>query len=192
MTLVDLEKAVLDDEIDWAALNRRLTAYAVKLVRAMPSIFDGISAGDLASETLMAYYVSETRLGWDPTRGSLVRFLCGVLKRKFLAHVRRHHRCIGFSEVTEVAEVSTHPGPESQAVAIADKIERLRTAAKGDQELEELLDGAGRIESTSKPNEQLSRLLNTSIEDILNRKRRLRRRLDRNPRGHRNRTKADE
>jgi hypothetical protein len=44
MNTVETIRAAIFDEIDCAALIRRLTVYAFRVAREMPGVFDGISA----------------------------------------------------------------------------------------------------------------------------------------------------
>jgi DNA-directed RNA polymerase specialized sigma24 family protein len=97
MKPVDSAKAILE-ETDWVPLLKRLTAYALKLGRELPAVFDGISPDDLVGETFVSYLASPNRLNWDPRQGSLEAFLCGVLTNKFLMHARRYRHCAGTAE----------------------------------------------------------------------------------------------
>ena len=48
----------------------------------MPDVFDGISSDDLVDETIIDYLASEYGLDWDPTQGSLVRFLMWCVEKE--------------------------------------------------------------------------------------------------------------
>jgi DNA-directed RNA polymerase specialized sigma24 family protein len=174
MKPVDTANAILD-EIDSAALYKRLSTYARSLAREMPDVFDGISPKDLVGETFVAYLSAESGLNWDPTRSSLERFLCGVLKNKFLMHVRRSKLLPASAENGPfLAEL---PNPAIMEERASDTVDRLKIVARGDRELEELIDAAQGLETVSKVNQQLSERLNITVPDVVNRKKRLVRRL---------------
>jgi DNA-directed RNA polymerase specialized sigma24 family protein len=189
---VDTDKATLD-QISSGALYKRLTAYAFSLARDMPAVFDGISPDDLVGETLLEYWTSEKNLNWDAGKGSLERFLCGVLKNKFLMHARRSRYCAGpRDDDGPLRVIPTRTASDGFPRARTDLI---RTVAQGDRELEELVKAAEDLDSDGRTNQQLSQLLDTTTADVVNRKKRLTRRLDRAERSaegrnlHRKRTK---
>ena len=174
MNSVDTANAILD-EIDSEALYKRLSTYALSLAREMPDVFDGISWEDLVVETFMAYLSAESGLNWDPTRNSLERFLCGVLKNKFLTHVRRSKLLPASAENSPF--LPELPDPAIREEPPSDTVDRLKIVARGDRELEELIDAAQGLETVSKVNQQLSERLNIPVPDVVNRKKRLVRRL---------------
>ena len=94
MDSVDVANAIFD-EIDIDPLYKRLSVFAWKLSCQMPHVFDGISPDDLVGEAVLTFLSSETRLGWDPRKANLDRFLCGVVKNLFLTHARLSRRCAG-------------------------------------------------------------------------------------------------
>ena len=177
MNSVDTATVILG-ETEWAALYRRLAAYAMALSREMPAVFDGISPDDLVSETIVAYLAGESGMGWDPHQGSLDRFLCGVLKNKFLMHARRIKRLAACAVKSQFvveppsSEVKNVPAPPT----ITDQIE---LAARGDEKLEKLVEATQELDGMANANQQLSQLLGTTEADVVNRKKRLTRRLDR-------------
>jgi hypothetical protein len=59
----------------------------------------------------------------------------------------------------------------------SDTVDRLKIVARGDRELEELIDAAQGLETVSKVNQQLSERLNIAVPEVVNRKKRLVRRL---------------
>lgn len=191
MKPVDIANAILENE--WNPLHKRLTAYALRLFGAL-GVIDGISPDDLAGETLMEYWADEGGLGYDPRRGSLERYLCSVVKNKFLMHLRRDRKlisCLQDDSVVVREQQLTDVGDSPSAKAIAEKANQIVTAARGDKELEELVGAAQGLDDGGKVNQQLSVLLGTTIEDVVNRKRRLTRRVDRTRHSlHRERTQT--
>jgi hypothetical protein len=169
-------------ESEWGSVWRLLTIYAKKLANDMPAVFDGISQDDLVGETILEYLASESRLNWDPLLGSLAQFLCGVLKRKFLMHDRRSKRFEG--SLGNDRHVLEFPRPAVSNGSTRIKItDGMRTVVRGDKELEDLVDAAQRVDDAARVNQQLSQLLQTTISDVVNRKKRLRRLWDRSSRG---------
>jgi len=174
---VEIAKAILS-EID-SALIRRLVGYAVMLARAMPGVFDGVSPEDLVQEALVAFLMSDNGLNWNPTRGSLEKYLSGVVKNKFLAHARRSRRSVEILE-NGLRKAKIHVMSSSTEPILDMPIgERMRMAARGDSVIEELVEAAAKLESEKRVNQQLSSLLDTTIEDVVNRRTRLTRRFNR-------------
>ena len=55
------------DGIDFDQLYKRLRVYAEGLTRFMPEVFDGVSAGDLVNDVLLAFWESpEVSAGSQP------------------------------------------------------------------------------------------------------------------------------
>jgi len=168
MNPVDTIKAAILDEIDWGAVYRRLRVFAFQIAREMPGVFDGISADDLAGETLMAFLADPNGLGWNPTsQENLERFLCGVLKNKFMTHRRRSRNRVS------VADDRLVPAPIVIQPAQDTMIERIKAVAQGKKDLEELVEASQHIEDGANINQQLSAQLKTTVQDVINRRRRL-------------------
>jgi DNA-directed RNA polymerase specialized sigma24 family protein len=173
---VDIAKAIWH-EIDWDSVYKRLSAFAFRLAKEMPSVFDGISADDLVAETFLAYYTGAGGLKWNPLQGSLEKYLCGVMKNKFLMHARRNQHYAGSLDDRAHAEWAN---PVSSNGSVSDTFEeRIKLVVRGDKQLEEFVEAAKELESDGKINQQLSRILNTTTTDVINRRKRLVRRLDR-------------
>src|SRR2546422_560765 len=76
--------------IDLDDLWRRLYLYAAMLTGGMNVVMHcGLSAEDLATETLNKYLLSPNGLGWRESKGPLAAFLGVVLRNKFIDHIRR-------------------------------------------------------------------------------------------------------
>jgi DNA-directed RNA polymerase specialized sigma24 family protein len=168
---VNIARAILDD-IDWEAVYRRLTVYAFSLVRC-GEVLDGISADDLVGETVLDFLCNE--LTWEPEESTLDRYLCGALRNKYLQHLRRNQRSLG-----PVADDRLQGASQNAASGRTRGIaEGLKLVARGDRKLEELVEAAEQIANEGKVNQQLSEILKTTTEDIVNRKKRIARRLRR-------------
>jgi hypothetical protein len=101
------------------------------------------------------------------------------VKNIFLVHARRnwhsadvHESCLVQAPIRSLRS-SNEPPPKQI------NEDRIKAAARGDKELEELVEAIAKIETETKVNQQLSALLDTTIEDVVNRKKRLRKRFDR-------------
>ena len=56
---------------------------------------------------------------------------------------------------------------------------QIEVAAKGDRDLEELIEATQSLDSTANVNQQLCEILDTTIQDVVNRRKRLTRRVER-------------
>jgi DNA-directed RNA polymerase specialized sigma24 family protein len=179
MRLSPRERQALDYEsIDWEGTYKRLCVFAFSLTRSAPDVFDGVSAADLASETMLAFLTSSTRLGWRPEQRELPAFLCGVLRHKFLDHLKRHQHVAGslddadFSNATPAAAVDDEDG-------ILKHIElKQRRAAwihrlSPHKDLQDVVAAAEGVDGGRNANQQLGEALGTTPGDIANRKKRI-------------------
>ena len=165
-------------ELGWDEIPERLEHFAIGLTKNSPAVFDGISAEDLASEAILTYLVSDTGLGWNRAEGSLLAFLCGVLKNKFRIHLRKSQRFVGPRHEENLRPELVYSRPCGNPSG-AKKVEEAKAAARGLQPLEELIEAGENIESGRNVNEQLAAQLATTTRDIVNRKKMFRRRFDR-------------
>jgi hypothetical protein len=123
---------LIREDIDVNAVYQRLSILAVRLTKAMPGIFDGVSADDLVGETILDYLAGD--LAWDPGKGSLDRFLCGVLRNKFRKHA--HRNLITSRVVANPGNVhSSQSGTQETAERSSSAVEEIRRIAHGDKEL---------------------------------------------------------
>jgi DNA-directed RNA polymerase specialized sigma24 family protein len=165
------------DEIDWAVVYERLRVVALHCADRMPDIFDGVSAEDVVTQVLSAYFESSNGLGWNPAIGPLDRFLLRVLRNRTIDRIRRQSRVAGSFDDPEFTKGVYRAQPkESESDEPNDLSRQLHEAANGDHKLEELVTAAGDIDDGYNINQQLAKELRTTTEDIVNRKRRLTRR----------------
>ena len=147
----------------------------------VPDVFDGRSMEDLPSEVLLMFLESSNRLGWNPEKGSLDKFLFGVLKHKMIDHARRQLRTSTGSlddpdfqsrkQVSDKCSVSS----TNQETELRHDLAQVVTA---DPELGELMRAAQDIDDGPNINQKLAQKLMTTPQDIVNRKKRLARKYD--------------
>lgn len=176
------EKYQLYEGIDWAQIYTRLFFVASRSTVQMPDIFDGVSAEDLVIQALSTFFEDPNGLGWNPTRGSLDRFLLGVLKHKAIDHIRRQERMMGsvddpdfdFDQKIHLVQPIVDGNEKGELYG------KLKEAARGDSDLERLVEAVPDIDGRHDINQQLAEELRTTPQDIVNRKKRLLRRYKRN------------
>lgn len=174
-----IEQESLCDNVNWPEIYRQLYVFARVCSRHVPDIFDGNSAEDMPNIVLLEYFESRTALGWNPGKGPLNRFLLGVLRNKFLDCLRRQRRTVGSLDDPEFGSRIYKHQPTLKPDAPCELQSLLREAAKGDRRLEELVVAMERLEVNHKINQQIASVLNTTVKDIVNRKKRLIRKVKR-------------
>jgi len=152
---------------------------AFRLTRGLPDILDGVSSEDLAEETLCDFFESADALGWDDQR-DLAPFLCGVLRNKFLDRLRRQARHNGGSlddpDFNSKSSEGTWEEPSAHSTLEAkEAIEVLKAKAETDRELVELIDAIDATNGDHNINQQLAEDIGTTVKDVVNRKKRLKR-----------------
>lgn len=162
----------LSDDVDWAEIYRQLYVYARLCLRHVSDVFDGNSAEDMPGIVLLEYFESETGLGWNPAKGPLNQFLMVVLKRRMIDRLRRQRFIVGSLDDPDLHKWQPTLKPEEPREA---KL-RLQEAARGDPKLEELVTAMRELDGNYKSNQQLASTLHTTVKDIVNRKKRLKRR----------------
>jgi DNA-directed RNA polymerase specialized sigma24 family protein len=155
---------------------------AFRLTRGLPDVLDGVSPDDLAEETLIDFFMSADAMGWDGRR-DLAAFLCGVLKNKLLDRVRRQRRRTAGSLddgdfARSIPDVAVNGSSADGALEVKEWIGDLKSKLLGDKKLEELLDAIGSTNGDHNINQQLAEELGTTVADIVNRRKRLKRLLE--------------
>ena len=128
----------------------------------------------------MAFFASEGALGWDESKGDVAAFLCGVLRNNFLDRVRRYRRRDGGSVddstfVKRFPERASRESPVHRALEIKEWIASLKNNLRGDKELEDLINAIGSTNGDHNINQELAAELGTTVDDIVNRRKRLKR-----------------
>jgi DNA-directed RNA polymerase specialized sigma24 family protein len=169
-------QALSSESIDWLRIYQRLTLYAFSLPRSTPDIFDGISMDDLVNETMLTFLESSTALGWDSER-ELTVYLGGVLKHKFLDHVRRQRRQTRSLDDPAVGGVVE--GLPTTGASVLNELEfrqwiaLLMAKLAPHKELQDVVDAAQQTDGSRNTNQQMGETLSTTPNDIANRKKRI-------------------
>ena len=161
-------------EIDWADLGVRLTAYAVWKTRNLAWRRGGseLALGartpdDLAADAILKVLSGER--AWDPQRGPLLPYLQGVVD-SLLSHAAAASD-VSRTDRGDVAERAIPPSDDSAV----ERVERLRQQLHRDGQ-SALLAVVDAIAAHCEPRPQaLAAQLGTSVTDINNRLKRLRR-----------------
>jgi DNA-directed RNA polymerase specialized sigma24 family protein len=136
----------------------------------------GVSADDLASETLEKFLASPNGLGWKKSKGPLVVFLRSVLHNVFLDHLRREAKVVK-PDCAEVPLGGTSPSratEEEVAVEILKQsLLKLIAGRDDEKELEEFILAASMTTAEGKVNQQLAELLRVEVREVINRRDRL-------------------
>lgn len=163
------------NHVDWAEVGVRLTAYASWKARNLQwrtgcaeALAGGKTPEDLAADAILKVLGGDR--AWDPNRGPLLRYLEGVVDSlmSHLAASADNRIQEAFSEAHDRAAAAPASDP-------AERIDRLRSVLERDrqQALLAVVDAiAGRCEA--KP-QAIAQVLGTSVADINNRLKRLRR-----------------
>jgi DNA-directed RNA polymerase specialized sigma24 family protein len=174
-----IEQKTLCDDVNWTEIYRQLYVFARLCSRHVPDIFDGNSAEDMPNIVLLEYFESPTALGWNPEIGPLNRFLLGVLRNKILDCLRRQRRTVGSLDDPDFGSRIYKLQPTLKPDEPRELQSQFREAVKGDRRLEELVIAMERLEVNYKINQQIAAVLNTTVKDIVNRKKRLIRKVKR-------------
>lgn len=167
----------LSDDVNWAEIYRKLYVYARLCSRYVSDIFDGNSAEDMPGIVLLEYFESQTGLGWNPAKGPLNRFLLGVLKNKMMDHLRRQRFTMGSLDDPDFGSKIHKVRPTLKPEEPREAGLQLQKAARDDRELEELVTAMRELDGNYKINQKLASILHTTVKDIVNRKKRLIRRV---------------
>lgn len=166
-------------DVDWADIYRQLDFVVSRFTAQMPDVFDGNSVEDIVIQVLTTFFEDPNGLGWNPEIGPLNRFLLGVAKNKTVDHIRRHHRIAGSLDDPDFVQGIHWVQATNKDQGIDELRAELNHAAMGDSSLEELLKAVSKVDGGHNINQQLAEALNTTTEDVVNRKKRLRRRAKR-------------
>lgn len=162
--------------VDWADVGIRLAAYATWKARNLQwrtgrtdALASGKTPEDLAAEAILK--VLEGERAWEPSRGALLPYLEGVVDS-----LMSHLATSADNRIQESWSDSQHDaGDDPIATDPYDRIERLRAALRRDQQhaLLAVVDAVA-AHCDAKP-QAIAQQLGTTVTDINNRLKRLRR-----------------
>lgn len=169
-------KPKLYEDIDWPGLLKTLWVCAQRL-RAAAAVFDcGVSPDDLVNETLEAFWSSENALGWTAKKGSIEAFLCTVLKRRFIDHIRRDEKVAGSFDDQKLeypSSLQSQESPTHDDLSYKEFADKMRSMVHGRKDLEDLITASEMTDGGHNVNEQLAEILETTTKDVVNRKKQL-------------------
>jgi RNA polymerase sigma factor (sigma-70 family) len=164
----------VEDLTEWDLIYKRLTAIS-------QSWAPHVSSEDIVSETILKFFTSETRLGWNPERSPLQVFLSGVCK-----NVARKHWRIALRQpasIDDTNDVAEHAkrfcvDPRDQYERKIVFLQLEQTLRKDtDPHLYELMMFVEFIDCEHNVNQQLAEHLGISPKQVVNIKKRLQRKL---------------
>lgn len=161
--------------LDIERLYKRLVVMAAAAVRDAPGTFDmGLSAEDLASETLDAFLSSPDALGWSERKGPVEPFLAGVIYNKARTHLRRDKKLGGSldDEKRNFSPRDDRPTPEHET---RDKEfqEKLYKAVGDAPDLRDLIAAVELTTGAHNVNQELAAAMGKTVPQVVNLKRRL-------------------
>jgi len=163
---------------DWQQVVRQLLLYAElkvwrsRLMERHSALPQGIESADLAFSAILKLLTGARK--WDPQRTSLIDFLKGVIDSE-LNHLtssaeRRSRSWLDEGSLANVRDPRTSPADDA---LFSDQLRLLREAVRDDPKLEELLP---LLLEGEKP-AQIADRLGTTVKDVYQLIRRLRRRI---------------
>ena len=160
-------------EVDFERLYKVLILSAEAAVRYAPETFNmGYSSQDVVHETFSAFLSSPNRMGWDPAKGSIERFLASIVWRKVRSHLRRDRKVGGSLDDPLHAPVAS-----TDAKTTDFEFEQLRDrvyeAVGNDMDLRALIAATEHTSGAHNVNQELAYILNKSVQQVVNLKRRL-------------------
>jgi DNA-directed RNA polymerase specialized sigma24 family protein len=166
-----LSDSAWQQEINWADLYRRLCVLADRLLSRAP--VEALEAEDLAQETIRKLLAVPERFLKPDTR-DLIRVLCQALKFEYQDRLRQQQLRRELLRASGAIEPATTGNACREA-----QIEYQQIRGQlGEPALEELVDAM--MEATGEPNQnqKLATLLQSTPGEVVNRKKRLRRRVE--------------
>ena len=139
----------------------------------------GVSAEDLAAETILKLLQSPNGLGWRESKGTLPVFLAAVLRNRFLDHIRRDAKI----EHPDADIVERKPNKSQSAATTLEEdlaLEQLKghllNLIKGrddERELADFIEAGSMTGSEGKVDQQLADILGVTVGEVINRRKRL-------------------
>ncbi len=159
-------------------LWRRLYLYACVLTGGAKAVMHcGLSADDLATETLNKCLLSPNGLGWRASKGTLVAYLGTILRNRFIDYLRKEREVSGeegdASEPGPAAGNSKRPDDELVGQELTERLLERIKGHKDEGELRDFIVASGKISVGGKVNQQLADLLGVGEGEVVNRRKKL-------------------
>lgn len=140
-------------------------------------MIDATTADDLPQAVMREFLEHPSGMDWDPKQGRLETFLCKVLERRWIDRYRRERKiAASFDDDENPLDLPSKP---EDPLADLDRESFLKTMAKQLTNHPELLEVVQAVDILDDDrlhsNKELAELVRTSVSDIENRKKRLRR-----------------
>jgi DNA-directed RNA polymerase specialized sigma24 family protein len=130
----------------------------------------------LVQEVVWEFLNHPSGMGWDPKQGSLEKFLRIVLDRRWIDHCRRENKMSASFDDGNRLELEVKPENPLADLECQSFLKAIRENVEEHPDLVELIDAVEMLDdNTSNVNQELAELIGTSVSDIENRKKRLRR-----------------
>jgi len=164
-------------DIDWGRVRKVLVVRAAQLSGMATRVVDATTADDLASEVITEFFNHPKRMGWDSKKGPLEWFLVTVLNRRWIDHCRREAKVGGsLDDAGQVSERADDLQDPLEDLESKELLDRIRQQVRDDPELVEVVDAVDLLEGDyHEVNKNVAELIGTSVKDVENRKKRLRR-----------------
>lgn len=166
--------------IDLHRVEQVLRVRAYHLYRAdekSEKMMDATTADDLVHAVLCEYLTHPTGMNWDPKQGRLECFLRKVLDRRWIDRCRRESKmAASFDDSKNPLEPQARPKDPLVELEQESFLKRMRDQVKDYPDFLELIEAVEILDDDcSNVNQELAELIGTSVKDIENRKKRLRR-----------------
>ncbi len=158
-------------EVDWERVVEVLLLRAFHLYWTGERVIGATTANDLIQEVIQEFLNHPGGMGWEPKQGPLEKFLRIVLDRRWADP--------SFEDVETRLEPETKPENALADLERPSFLQAIRDRVKDYPDIEELLEAIEMLDDDdydyANANQELAKLIGTSVKDIENRKKRLRR-----------------
>lgn len=162
--------------VDWERVVKVLRVKAVQLYGTERKIIDATAADDLVNDVIYEFLTHPTGMGWNSKKGKLEYFLLTVLKRRWIDRYRREKKISGsFDDEKFTSEPQAEVKDPLEMHEYESLVKVIKERVKDKPKLVELIEAVELIDSSHNVNQQMADLIGTSVRDIENRKRQLRR-----------------
>ena len=164
-------------DIDWERVIQVLRLRAFQLFWTGERVIDAATADDLVQEVVIEFLNHPSGMGWDPKQGPLERLLRVVLERRWVDHLRRRKKiAVSLGDDENLMELAAKPDNPLAELEYQSFLATIKQRVQDVPDLLELIEAADLLDDDCPHvNKELAELIGTSVADIENRKKRLRR-----------------